>query len=122
MNRNTKLIIVTSMLVGTLGIGTALAATALPPLPKMTQNSYWKDIGQRLTSIQEGHKGPVIYDFFDPNCPYCHGMYDEEQPLIKAGKLSVRYVPVAYLMPSSTPEAAALLPAIHASGPGAAAF
>lgn len=113
MNRITKLTIISSMLVGTLGIGTALAATELPPLPKMTQNSYWKDIGQRLTYIQEGHKGPVIYDFIDPNCPYCHGMYDEEQPLIKAGKLSVRYVPVAYLLPSSTPEAAAILQSPH---------
>ena len=113
MNRITKLTMVSGILVGILGTGAAMAATALPPLPKMAQSSYWKDIGQRLTYIQEGHKGPVIYDFFDPNCPYCHGMYDEEQPLIKAGKLTVRYVPVAYLMPSSTPEAAALLQAPH---------
>ncbi|WP_226849869.1 thioredoxin fold domain-containing protein [Acidithiobacillus ferrooxidans] len=97
------------ILVGVLWAGAAMATTALPPLPKMSQNSYWKDIGQRLTYIQEGHQGPVIYDFFDPNCPYCHSMYDEEQSLIKAGQLTVRYVPVAYLMPSSTPEAAALL-------------
>ncbi len=90
-----------------------MAATTLLPLPKMAQSGYWRDIGQRLTYIQEGHKGPVIYDFFDPNCPYCHGMYDEEQPPIQAGKLTVRYVPVAYLMPSSTPEAAALLQAPH---------
>jgi thiol:disulfide interchange protein DsbG len=71
------------ILVGVLWAGAAMATTALPPLPKMSQNSYWKDIGQRLTYIQEGHKGPVIYDFFDPNCPYCHSMYDEEQSLIK---------------------------------------
>ncbi|MBN2680662.1 MAG: thioredoxin fold domain-containing protein [Acidithiobacillaceae bacterium] len=93
--------------------GSAFAAATLPPLPPMTQGSYWGDIGQRLSYIQEGHKGPVIYDFFDPNCPYCHSMYDEEQGLIKAGKLTVRYVPVAYLMPSSTPEAAALLQSTH---------
>ncbi|WP_437560431.1 thioredoxin fold domain-containing protein [Acidithiobacillus sulfuriphilus] len=102
-----------SMLVSILWAGTAMATTALPPLPKMSQNSYWRDIGQRLTYIQEGHKGPVIYDFFDPNCPYCHSMYDEEQALIRAGRLTVRYVPVAYLMPSSTPEAAAILQSPH---------
>ncbi|WP_035210925.1 thioredoxin fold domain-containing protein [Acidithiobacillus thiooxidans] len=96
-----------------MGIGTDPGSHRTSALPKMTQNSYWKDIGQRLTYIQEGHKGPVIYDFIDPNCPYCHGMYDEEQPLIKAGKLSVRYVPVAYLLPSSTPEAAAILQSPH---------
>ncbi len=89
--------------------GAAMATTSILALPKMSQSSYWKDIGQRLTYIQEGHKGPVIYDFFDPNCPYCQSMYDEEQSLIRAGKLTVRYVPVAYLMPSSTPEAATIL-------------
>lgn len=113
MHNITKLTMVSGFLAGILWAGTALATTVLSPLPKMSQDSYWKDIGQRLTYIQEGHKGPVIYDFFDPNCPYCHGMYDEEQPLIKAGKLTVRYVPVAYLMPSSTPEAAALLQSSH---------
>ncbi|MBU2763371.1 thioredoxin fold domain-containing protein [Acidithiobacillus caldus] len=100
------------MLLSLLCAGPALAATAAP-LPPITQGSYWNVIGQRLTYIQEGTKGPVIYDFFDPNCPYCHGMYDEEQPLIRAGKLTVRYVPVAYLMPSSAPEAAAILQSPH---------
>lgn len=113
MNRITPLAMASSILLSLLSAGTALAATPLPPLPKMTKSSYWRVIGQRLTYIQAGHKGPVIYDFFDPNCPYCHGMYKEDQPLIQAGKLSVRYVPVAYLMPSSTPEAAAILQSPH---------
>ncbi|WP_438266993.1 hypothetical protein [Igneacidithiobacillus copahuensis] len=103
---------IAAMLLSLLCAGPALAATAAP-LPPITQGSYWNVIGQRLTYIQEGTKGPVIYDFFDPNCPYCHGMYDEEQPLIRAGKLTVRYVPVAYLMPSSAPEAAAILQSPH---------
>ena len=113
MHSKIKYTMASAILAAGLWTGTAMATTTLLPLPKMSQDSYWKDIGQRLDYIQEGHKGPVIYDFFDPNCPYCHSMYDEEQALIQAGKLTVRYVPVAYLMPSSTPEAAALLQSPH---------
>ena len=50
---------------------------------------------RHLTYIQDGHHGPIIYDFQDPNCPYCHVMYEHEAALIQAGKLTVRYVPVA---------------------------
>ncbi|MBN6742783.1 thioredoxin fold domain-containing protein [Acidithiobacillus sp. MC6.1] len=92
-----------------LGISVASAAPTLAPLPKMTEVGFWKLLGEKLTYIQEGRKGPVIYDFFDPNCPYCHTLYDEEQPLIRSGQLTVRYVPVAYLLPSSASEAAAIL-------------
>ncbi|MHB8249637.1 MAG: thioredoxin fold domain-containing protein [Acidithiobacillus sp.] len=95
-----------------MGISGATAATN-HSLPKMTEAGFWKLLGEKMTFIQEGHKGPVIYDFFDPNCPYCHTMYDEEQPLIRAGQLTVRYVPVAYLLPSSAPEAAAILQSPH---------
>ncbi|MEY2340849.1 thioredoxin fold domain-containing protein [Acidithiobacillus sp. IBUN Pt1247-S3] len=91
--------------------GSALATTS--PLPKMSQPSYWSAIGHKLTYIQEGHKGPIIYDFFDPNCPYCHSMYEEEQSLVQTGKVTIRYVPVAYLLPSSQPEAAAILQTSH---------
>ena len=105
--------VVGTMLMAAFSSPVALATTVSGSLPPMAQASYWTTIGQRLTYIQEGHRGPIIYDFFDPNCPYCHGMYNEEQPLIHSGKLTVRYVPVAYLMPSSTPEAAALLQSAH---------
>ncbi|WP_226841266.1 thioredoxin fold domain-containing protein [Acidithiobacillus ferrooxidans] len=91
------------------GISVAMAAPATHPQPKMTEAGFWKLLGEKLTFIQEGHKGPVIYDFFDPGCTYCYTLYNEEQPLIRTGQLTVRYVPVAYLLPSSAPEAAALL-------------
>lgn len=39
MNRITKLTMVSGILVGILGTGAAMAATALPPLPKMAQSS-----------------------------------------------------------------------------------
>lgn len=57
-------------------------------------------------------KGPhVLYMIFDPNCPYCHVVFDELQPLIKPMGATVRYVPVGYLTPSSLGKAAAMLEA-----------
>ncbi|MHB8252992.1 MAG: hypothetical protein ACYDEV_04700 [Acidiferrobacter sp.] len=63
------------------------------------------------TGITEGHGPRVIYDIFDPNCPYCHMLYERLQPLIGPYHLTIHEIPVAYLTPSSTGKAAALLEA-----------
>ena len=82
--------------------------------PKMTASSFWNQfLPHHVTYIQDGHAGPIIYDFQDPNCPYCHVMYEHEAPLIRAGQLTVRYVPVAFLTPQSPAEAAAWLQSPH---------
>ncbi|BBF66695.1 Thiol:disulfide interchange protein DsbG [Acidithiobacillus ferridurans] len=77
----------------------------------MTPSDFWQLMGKKLTYIQEGHQGPVVYDFTDTNCPFCHLLYVTEARLIREGKLTVRYVPVAIIKPSSMPEAAAILQA-----------
>ena len=78
------------------------------------EQTLWDQVlPERLTYIQDGHGGPIIYDFQDPNCPYCHLLYENEVPLIRAGKLTVRYVPVAILTPQSPGEAAAWLLSPH---------
>ena len=77
----------------------------------MTPSDLWQLMGKKLTYIQEGHRGPVVYDFTDTNCPFCHLLYVVEARLIREGKLTVRYVPVAIIKPSSMPEAAAILQA-----------
>jgi thiol:disulfide interchange protein DsbG len=66
---------------------------------------------EQSTYIAEGtQKVPkaVIYAFFDPNCPFCHFAWKALQYYEKAG-LQVRWIPVAYLMESSTDKAAAIL-------------
>ncbi|MBN6742723.1 thioredoxin fold domain-containing protein [Acidithiobacillus sp. MC6.1] len=90
---------------------TATAAQNTTTPNKMTASNLWNLMGKRLAFIQEGHHGPIIYDFTDTNCPYCHLIYVTEAPLIREGKLTVRYVPVAIIKPSSMPEAAAILQA-----------
>ncbi|MBU2766902.1 thioredoxin fold domain-containing protein [Acidithiobacillus ferrivorans] len=53
----------------------------------------------------------MVYDFFDPNCYYCPAPYKMEQQFIQEGKLTVRYVPVGFLTPSSLGKSAAILEA-----------
>lgn len=68
---------------------------------------------EHSTFIAEGtQQSPksVIYAFFDPNCPFCHFAWKAFQPYEAAG-LQVRWIPVAYLMPTSTAKAAAILQA-----------
>ncbi|CDQ10352.1 conserved exported protein of unknown function [Acidithiobacillus ferrivorans] len=92
-------------------------AVVAPPVhltypKKMTAQFVWNQVlARQATYIQDGNKGPIIYDFQDPNCPYCHVLYKAEAPLIRAGLLTVRYVPVAFISPDSLPEAAAWLQA-----------
>lgn len=71
---------------------------------------------QRLTGITVGHGLPVLYVYFDPNCPFCHTLYTTLEPI--ASRLSVRWIPVAILAASSGPRGAAILQ----GGPKALAY
>ncbi|MDX5935559.1 thioredoxin fold domain-containing protein [Acidithiobacillus thiooxidans] len=58
-----------------------------------------------------GHGGPMVAAFMDPNCIFCHKFYEAVLPELKAGKLRIKVVPVAFLKPSSLPKAVAILSA-----------
>lgn len=65
----------------------------------------------RTTAISLG-AGPRVVDvFFDPNCPYCHELYEDLQPWVGRQGLRLRWIPVAVLAPSSEGKAAAMLQA-----------
>jgi thiol:disulfide interchange protein DsbG len=65
----------------------------------------------RTSAVTLG-RGPRVVDvFFDPNCPYCHELYDDLQPWVGRQGLQLRWIPVAVLAPSSEGKAAALLQA-----------
>lgn len=91
--------------------GTAAAADGGDsPSMRQVAGSLLKDI-HRATWIAEG-KGPhVVYIFFDPNCPYCHQLYEETRNRVKAGKVQLRWIPVGTLTATSAGKAAALLDA-----------
>lgn len=57
----------------------------------------------------QGTRGPVVTAIVDLNCPHCNTFFTNTQPLVKAGKLRVRYVLAGFLTPTSIPRAAAVL-------------
>ena len=61
------------------------------------------------TGFTLGKAGPLIVAFEDPNCSFCDHLTQEAAPLIAAGKLRMRIVPVAFLKPDSEARAAAIL-------------
>ena len=63
------------------------------------------------TTIRQGDGSHSLYVFFDPNCPYCHHLYLELQPLVAGGGLQVHWVVLGMLTASSLPKAAAILQA-----------
>lgn len=66
---------------------------------------------QEAVAVSEGHGPRVVYIFFDPNCPYCHLLYGTFQPLIRRDQLTVHWIPVGIVSPSSLGKAAAILDA-----------
>ena len=71
---------------------------------------YWRALSH-TRYVEEGSKGPIVYDFLDPNCPYCHQTYVWLQNPIDGGQLRVRFVIVGFLSPGSKGKAAAILAA-----------
>ena len=64
-----------------------------------------------VTYIQQGSNSAAhqAYILFDPNCIYCHRLFEALQPAIQKGTLAVRWVPVAFLKQTSTGRAYAIL-------------
>ncbi len=63
--------------------------------------------------VRDGSKdaGTIIYEFTDPNCPYCHQFWQQARPWVKAGKVQIRHVLVGILKQDSAPKAATILAA-----------
>ncbi|MGH7117436.1 MAG: thiol:disulfide interchange protein DsbG [Acetobacteraceae bacterium] len=58
-----------------------------------------------------GDHGPELTAFMDPNCIWCHKLYEDAQPVIAAGKLRLRVVLVGIIKPSSAAKAVTILAA-----------
>ncbi|HUW97913.1 MAG TPA: thioredoxin fold domain-containing protein [Acidiferrobacter sp.] len=90
--------------------GTVLAHTKASSARRAERATLYRSLPQ-ATGIIEGHGPRVLYDFFDPNCPYCHMLHQRLERLIGPYHLTVHEIPVGYLTPSSLGKAAALLQA-----------
>ena len=104
--------LVTAFLLITAGNLTAAAAES-PSKTEARQKaaaSMLADI-QQATWIRDGMSTHVIYVFFDPNCPYCHKVYEMLRPHVQRGEVELRWVVIGKLMETSTGKAAAMLEA-----------
>jgi thiol:disulfide interchange protein DsbG len=72
--------------------------------------SMLKDI-KLATWVRDGKSAHVIYVFFDPNCPYCHRVYEDLRPAVQRGDIELRWIPIGILMTTSPGKAAAILEA-----------
>lgn len=81
-------------------INATVAKTALVDSP----NTAW---------IQDGNPNAKhsTYIIADPNCIYCHKLYEMTRPAVKSGDLSIRWIWVGFLKDSSAGIAKAILAA-----------
>jgi len=63
------------------------------------------------TWITEGTGRKVLYVVIDPNCPYCHKLWERLRGPVERGELQVRWIIVGYLTSTSPGKAAAILQA-----------
>ncbi len=81
-----------------------------PPLPQSAVDALLA-AAQRAGGIVDGRSRNRLYVFFDPNCPYCHKLYDDVRPYVARDQVSVSWITVGFLAPSSLPKAAAIVQA-----------
>lgn len=64
-----------------------------------------------VTYIEQGRSQAPhqAYIVFDPNCVFCHRLFLALQPFIQQGTLAVRWIPVAFLKPTSKGRVYAIL-------------
>ena len=104
--------LVTVFLFITIGNFTAAAAEnpAKVEARQKAAASILTDIKQ-ATWIRDGWSRHVIYVFFDPNCPYCHKVYEMLRLPVQRGAVELRWIPLGKLMATSTGKAASILEA-----------
>lgn len=113
----------TGLLAGTLYIGdTMSSATTISDLSDHTssplsnlskpylQAGHARALIKSLHTSQEGRGPDALYIFGDPNCIYCHMLYDmlQKNPAIWK-KLTVHWVPVGVIKPTSMAKAATVI-------------
>lgn len=76
--------------------------------------ALWDRVEKRRW-VQDGKSGKVVYVLFDPNCPYCHRLWTSLRAGVQAGKIQVRWLPVAILKDTSKGLGAAIYSAANPS-------
>ncbi|MBH04144.1 MAG: thiol:disulfide interchange protein DsbG [Xanthomonadales bacterium] len=82
------------------------------------QHQSRPDVAQTIDGLDSEHlitegaaDAPALYVFLDPNCIFCHKLYQQTAPLVKQGKLRIHWILVGVLGSSSIGRAATILSA-----------
>lgn len=60
-------------------------------------------------AIREGHGRRQLYVIVDPNCPFCHSLFERLQPLIRVHHMTVHWIVAGFLRATSAGKAVAIL-------------
>lgn len=80
----------------------SFAAKDDPIIWQLLESKHWVEEGNADAPV-------LVYDFIDPNCPFCRTFHANAQPWVKAGKVKLRHLPVGILGQDSPEKAAAIL-------------
>ena len=109
MLKQPRILLVTVLCIIGLQAVTQVQAESLAK-SRATADALLDNIDQ-ATWLSEGDGKHIVYIFFDPDCPYCHKLYESLRPLIGEMALQLRWIPVGMLAASSPGKAAAILQA-----------
>jgi thiol:disulfide interchange protein DsbG len=72
-------------------------------IPAKDYSSVLAEVVQDNTVLTEGQADAEkeLWVFFDPNCPYCHTIWETTRSFIDSGELKVHWMPVAFLSNTS---------------------
>ncbi|MHB1950605.1 MAG: thioredoxin fold domain-containing protein [Acidiferrobacteraceae bacterium] len=94
--------------------GWATSASAAPPAAAPMTRDQAKAMFAAATR-QTGHfsegSGAPLYVYFDPDCIYCHLLYERIRPYVHQGRVHVTWIPVAILKSDGPGKAEAILAA-----------
>lgn len=90
-------------------MGGPTAVQAAEPSPAALQS--FAAATREAAQFTEGSHGPRLYVYFDPNCIYCHLLYQRLQPYVSGGQVRVAWIPVGFLKADSPGKAEAILAA-----------
>lgn len=88
-----------------------LTGKAEMPAPSEQDAAIWQELGN-THFVTVGAKEPknIVYAFIDPNCVYCHKLWETSRPYLQKG-LQMRYILVGVLSHTSAGKAVAILEA-----------
>ena len=102
--------LVTGPLIGSAGQNLTLkAAQDYGLVPKPAPAAKVAKEAMASEGFMMGKAGPVVAVFEDPNCLWCHKLWQDAKPMLDAGKLRMWVVPVGVIKPDSAAKVASIM-------------